>query len=255
MEKYRHIELSLEKDLGTLTFNRPEQLNAMNGEMMDEIIHALERITGDKKVRAAIITGKGRAFMAGADIKEYAAQTPDAFRDFREKGVRLYELIERAEIPFIAAVNGFALGGGFEIALSCDLIVAAGTAMMGLPEIHLGLIPGGGGTQRLLQKIGLNRVKEMVLLGGSYTAEQMCAWGIVHKVIDEGEVMEYSSQLAEKLLRRSPAALSALKKMLTPEQIERPFADKMKKEGQSVFELFYDPEAQQLIEAFTKKNK
>jgi len=255
MNKYDHIELTLENNIGLLTFNRPDQLNAMNRRMMDEIIDALEIITNNKDIKISIITGKGRAFMAGADIKEYAMQSPKEFDGFRQKGIQLYQLIERAGIPFIAAVNGFALGGGFEIALACDFIVAAETASMGLPEIHLGLIPGGGGTYRLFQKIGLNRVKEVLFLGQPYKAEEMNRWGVVHKVTDESAVMEYAMQLAEKLKRRSAPSLRALKKMLTPQHIEQPFLEQMIKEGQLVSELFYDAETQKLIKAFIEKNK
>ena len=113
MQKYNHIELTLNGEIALLTFNRPDQLNAMNRQMMDEIIDALEIITADKQIRVGIIAGKGRAFMAGADIKEYALQTPEQFNSFEQKGRQLYRLIEEADMPFIAAVNGYAWGGGF----------------------------------------------------------------------------------------------------------------------------------------------
>jgi len=255
MAKYDHIGLTISDQVAILNFDRPDQLNAMNRRMMDEIIDALETITQDPDVRVGIITGKGRAFMAGADIKEYAGQTPQQFDAFREKGLQLYQLIEEADIPFIAAVNGFALGGGFEIALSCDFIVAAATAAMGLPEIHLGLIPGGGGAYRLFQKIGLNRVKEMLMLGQPYSAEEMQRWGIVFKVAGEEQVMSDALQLAEKLKRRSASSLRTLKKMLSPRQTEKSFKEQMMQEGKSVLGLFYNEEAQQLIKAFMDKNK
>jgi enoyl-CoA hydratase/carnithine racemase len=227
----------------------------MNREMMDAIIGALEALAADERVRVAVITGSGRAFMAGADIKEYAAQTPEEFADFRKKGMRLYELIECSGIPFIAAVNGFALGGGFEIALACDFIVAADTAVFGLPEVHLGLIPGGGGLFRLFQKTGLNRVKEAVLLGQSYTAAEMNSWGVVYKVVPENELMNQAEQLAEKLKRRPAQALKALKQMLRPVQTDQSFRDQMDEEGRAVFALFHTAAARELIQAFAKKNK
>jgi enoyl-CoA hydratase/carnithine racemase len=227
----------------------------MNREMMDAIIGALEALAADERVRVAVITGSGRAFMAGADIKEYAAQTPEEFADFRKKGMRLYELIECSGIPFIAAVNGFALGGGFEIALACDFIVAADTAVFGLPEVHLGLIPGGGGLFRLFQKTGLNRVKEAVLLGQSYTAAEMNSWGVVYKVVPENELMNQAEQLAEKLKRRPAQALKALKQMLRPIQTDQSFRDQMDEEGRAVFALFHTAAARELIQAFAKKNK
>jgi enoyl-CoA hydratase/carnithine racemase len=255
MDKLRYIETDVRDGLGILRFNRPEQLNAMNREMMDAIIGALEALAADERVRVAVITGSGRAFMAGADIKEYAAQTPEEFADFRKKGMRLYELIECSGIPFIAAVNGFALGGGFEIALACDFIVAADTAVFGLPEVHLGLVPGGGGLFRLFQKTGLNRVKEAVLLGQSYTASEMNSWGVVYKVVPENELMNQAEQLAEKLKRRPAQALKALKQMLRPVHTDQSFRDQMDEEGRAVFALFHTAAARELIQAFAKKNK
>lgn len=145
MKSFKNILVSENASVATLTFNRPHLLNAMNREMMDEIIDALKLITENENIRVAVITGEGRAFMAGADIKEYAVQTGEEFKAFQNKGKELYQLIEEANIPFIAAVNGVALGGGFEIALACDFIIASDGAKMGLPEVHLGLIPGGGG--------------------------------------------------------------------------------------------------------------
>ncbi|HEY4207556.1 MAG TPA: enoyl-CoA hydratase/isomerase family protein [Puia sp.] len=255
MDKYLHIELDIQDGVGLLAFDRPEQLNAMNRRMMDEIIDALEGMACDPSIRAGIVTGKGRAFMAGADIKEYAVQTPAQFNSFRENGMRLYRLIEGSSIPFIAAVNGFALGGGFEIALACDFMVAAETASMGLPEIHLGLIPGGGGAYRLMRAIGLNRVKEVLMLGQPYPAGEMHRWGVVHQVVRDGEVLDAAYRLAGKLKRRSLASLAALKKMLAPSAAERSFDERMGKEGQAVLDLFYNEEAQALIRAFMEKNK
>jgi|SRR5690242_4845328 len=255
MKKYNKIELKKYDGIACLSFNRPEVLNAMNRTMMDEIINALGSIVNDAAIRVAIITGKGKAFMAGADIKEYSNQTLAGFKKFQQKGKQLYSLIENADIPFIAAVNGFALGGGFEIALSCDLIVANHSARMGLPEVHLGLIPGGGGTQRLLQKIGLNRVKELLLLGQAYSASEMFNWGVVNMVAEESVFMETVNGLAEKLKRRPEQSLAALKRMLHPTFIEQPFANRIDDEGQAVMKLFYTPVAKELIKAFAEKNK
>jgi enoyl-CoA hydratase/carnithine racemase len=254
MKTYHNIELSQQQTVSTLRFNRPGLLNAMNREMMDEIIDALELIKANENTRVAVITGNGRSFMAGADIKEYATQTPGQFDSFQQKGRQLYSLIEQSAIPFIAAVNGFALGGGFEIALACDLIVAARSAKMGLPEVHLGLIPGGGGTQRLLQKTGMNRLKEMLLLGQSYPAEQLLEWGLVNMVCDDDVLMESVSALAEKLTRRPAQALKAIKSMLEPGAIEQSFSDRLDMEGNTVSALFYTPVAQQLIKKFVDKN-
>ncbi len=255
MKEYNTIELNKHDGIASLSFNRPGLLNAMNRIMMDEIINALESIVNDSTIRVAVITGKGKAFMAGADIKEYAVQTPGQFKRFQQKGIQIYRIIENSDIPFIAAINGFALGGGFEIALSCDFIVAASSAKMGLPEVHLGLIPGGGGTQRLLQKIGLNRVKEMLLLGQAYHASHMYNWGIVNIVAEDDVFTETVHELSEKLKRRPAQSVAALKKMLQPTFIEQPFMNRLDNEGEAVMKLFYTPVAKELIKAFTDKNK
>lgn len=254
MTRYETISCGIDNGIGRLTFKRPDTLNAMDKRMMDEIIDGLE-VINRSGVSVGIITGSGRAFMAGADLKEYSRQTPEQFRSFQEKGRRLYELIEQAEIPFIAAVNGFALGGGFEIALACDFIVAVASAKMGLPEVHLGLIPGGGGAQRLLQRIGMGRVKEMLLLGQAYTAARMEEWGIVHAVAEEGMLDDVAGKLAEKLKRRPAQAVKAIKAMLEPSAIEAAFETRLDREGVSVAALFHTPEAVQLIKEFTEKSK
>jgi enoyl-CoA hydratase/3-hydroxypropionyl-coenzyme A dehydratase len=252
---YETISCSIENGIGRLTFARPETLNAMDRRMMDEIIDALEVITRSASVSVGVITGSGRAFMAGADIKAYSRQTPQQFEEFQEKGRQLYALIERAEIPFIAAVNGFALGGGFEIALACDFIVATASAKMGLPEVHLGLIPGGGGAQRLMQRVGLGRLKELLMLGQSYSAAKMEEWGIVYAVAEDGMLDDVVGKLAEKLKRRPAQAVKTIKAMLEPSAMEAPFETRLDKEGASVAALFHSAEAARLIREFTEKNK
>lgn len=255
MKHYETIELKVQDDVAILTFNRPEFLNAMNRQMMNEIIDSLEMIINDSSLRIAVITGNGRSFMAGADIKEYAIQTPEQFKDFQQKGTKLYQMIENADIPFIAAVNGFALGGGFEISLACDFIIAVDSAKMGLPEVHLGLIPGGGGTQRLLYKIGLNRVKEVLMMGQSYSAKQMLEWGVVNIICPDDDLETTINVTVDKFKRRPSQSLMAIKKLLHPDLIQLPFGDRIAKEGDEVFDLFYTPLAQDLIKQFTKKNQ
>ena len=137
-----------------LTFARPDQLNAMSGAMVEEIVAAIANTERDDTARALVLRGAGGNFMAGADIKAYAQQSAEAFRDFQESAGRIYGALESLAKPVIAAIEGYALGGGFEIALSADLIVAHPDAKLGLPEVKLGLVPGGGGTQRLARKLG-----------------------------------------------------------------------------------------------------
>ena len=251
---FNHIIVKTEDNIGYLIFNRPSQLNAMNREMMDEIISAIEAINDNDNVRAAVITGKGRAFMAGADIKEYGNQTREQFKAFQEQGIKLYKTIENASKPWIAAVNGFALGGGFEIALSCDMILASETAKMGLPEVFLSLVPGGGGTQRLIQRIGINRAKEMLYTGGQFPAEILNDWGIVNHVYKEEAFEEEVTRFATKLTRRPALAIKQLKRLAHMSLSPIPFDQKIEEEGKVVTDLFYGKEAQKAIKDFIDKS-
>ncbi|MCG8384172.1 MAG: enoyl-CoA hydratase/isomerase family protein [Cytophagales bacterium] len=252
---YEHIEVLVEDDLAYLVFNRPGQLNAMNRKMMGEIIKGIEEINLNEQVKAAVIKGNGRAFMAGADIKEYAAQTHQEFQSFQQNGKKLYESVEQSGKPWIAAVDGFALGGGCEIALSCDLILASKRSKMGLPEVHLGLIPGGGGTQRLAQKAGINRAKEMLFTGGQYTATELYGWGIVNRVFEDENFEEEVHAFAKKLARRSAQSIAQLKRLAQLSLTSTPFKDRINEEGRTVEQLFLTDEAQHAIKTFASKSK
>lgn len=250
---YQYLTVEKEKGIACITFRRPQQLNAMNRKFMDEIVEAFHAVNQDDEVRVVLVTGEGRAFMAGADIKEYAAQTDEEFVAFQKKGWQLYDEAEKGEKPFIAAVNGFALGGGFEIALACDMIIASENAQFGLPEVHLGLVPGGGGTQRLIQKVGINRAKEILYLGGKHTAAQMHEWGIVNYVVSGENLMEFAKEIAAKLTRRPPQALANLKKLayLSTRPLELP--DRMQEEFERLYALYHTQEAQIKIQEFANK--
>lgn len=252
---YKYLVYEIINEVAKITFNRPEQLNAMNRALMDEIAEAFKKANDDEKVKVVVVTGNGRAFMAGADIKEYANQTDAQFKSFQQKGWEIYKYAERGKKPFIAMVNGFALGGGFEIANACDMIIASDNAKFGLPEVHLGLVPGGGGTQRLVQKIGLNRVKEMLYLGGKFSAQVMSEWGIVNYVVAEEKLEEFTMEIADKLSRRESKAIEELKKLayLSTEPIE--LDTRLVAEGDSVYELFNSVEAKMRINQFIKKNQ
>ncbi|SHJ08300.1 enoyl-CoA hydratase/isomerase family protein [Pseudozobellia thermophila] len=251
---YKHITVKVKKRIAVLGFNRPDQLNAMNRKMMDEIIAAIGAINGNDQAQVGLIRGEGRAFMAGADIKEYASQTPEEFKAFQDCGIELYEALENAPKPWVAAVNGYALGGGFEIALACDMILASDTAKMGLPEVFLSLVPGGGGTQRLVQKVGINRAKEMLFLGGQYSAQKLYDWGIVNQVVAQDRFDEEVLKFAEKLTRRSPSAIKELKRLAQLSLSPIPFDEKIEEEGKTVSKLFHGADAKKAIQNFTNKS-
>lgn len=240
--------------IATITFNRPDQLNAMNRAMMQEIIAALDRLHADPEARVGVITGAGRAFMAGADLKEYAAQTQAEFDAFQTLGRRLYLAIEGNAKPVVAAVNGHAFGGGFEIALACDLIVAAQGAKLGLPEILLNLIPGGGGTQRLPRKLGITRANDLLFTGRTVTAEELHAWGVVNHLYPResfaGDAQAYAALVAEK----SPEALRALKQLT---QLGAGSIDNAAQalEIETLARLYQRPEAKQKLAEFLARSE
>ena len=199
--------------IATLTFNRPSQLNAMNREMMESIIATLDAVNQDAESRVLVITGEGRAFMAGADIKEYACQTREAFESFQVLGRRVYDAIEGLSKPVIAAINGYAFGGGLEIALACDMLVAAEGAKMGLPEILLHLIPGGGGTQRLPKKLGHGYANELLMSGRTATAEEFLERGLLNRIFPVEGFAEAVRDFATPFADKDPEALRVLKQL------------------------------------------
>ena len=206
--EFKFIKYTVDQKIAWIKFNRPDQLNAMNRQMMEEIIEALNlvNIASGEEIKVGILIGEGKAFMAGADIKEYAQQTKAQFETFQIKGRSLYAAIEGNSKPVIAAINGYAFGGGFEIALACDMILSRQYAKLGLPEINLNLIPGGGGTQRLTKKLGINKANELIMLGSTVTAEELYDRGLINHVFLKEEfpqrVKEFAQELASKPLDR-----------------------------------------------------
>nr|WP_256444412.1 enoyl-CoA hydratase/isomerase family protein [Aestuariibacter sp. A3R04] len=208
--------METENTVAFISFSRSEQLNAMNSAMMDEIIHALNVVNGAQhsEIKVCVVTGIGRAFMAGADIKEYAAQTEQEFSAFQAQGKALYSAIENNTKPVVAAVNGYAFGGGFEIALACDMIVASEWAKFALPEIKLALIPGGGGTQRLAMKLGRNLANELLMTGKAVDANWLCERGLVNTVVPKSEdFMDQVKRFVAPLQEANPDCLTAIKQL------------------------------------------
>ncbi|MFI5351809.1 MAG: enoyl-CoA hydratase/isomerase family protein [Candidatus Binatales bacterium] len=201
--------------IATLTVNRPAALNALDRRVLEEIAQVLRDVRHDPAVRVLIVTGAGdRAFVAGADIAAMAAMSAVDGLEFSRLGHRVMQTFEDLPIPVIAAVNGFALGGGLELALACDLIVASDKARFGQPEINLGLIPGFGGTQRLPHRIGHVRARELVMTGDMIDAKTALELGLVNAVVAPGELMATARSLAEKLASKSAFALRQAKAAL-----------------------------------------
>lgn len=209
---YQHILFESKDGIVTVTFNRPKALNALNAALMDELGDAVDQIAGDEGLRALILTGAGeKSFVAGADITELAEYGPLQGKHFAAKGQVVLNGLQDLPIPVIAAVNGFALGGGLEVALACDFIYAAENAMFGLPEITLGLIPGFGGTQRLARLIGINRAKEMIFTGKMLPASEAAAIGLVNKVSPADKLMDDTLKTARAIASKGKVSLRAAK--------------------------------------------
>lgn len=206
-----YILSAIEGGVLTLIINRPNQLNALNSEVIATLSKHIEAAQSDDSVKVIILTGSGeKAFVAGADIKEFADFSPQQGKDLAALGqATLFDRVERSAKPVIAAVNGFALGGGLELAMSAHVRVASSNAKLGLPEVGLGVIPGYGGTQRLAQLVGKGKAMEMVLTAGMISAEEACNLGLVNYCVDPSELLETCGGIAKKMMRNAPTALAA----------------------------------------------
>ena len=204
-----NILLELEKGIATIFINRPEKLNALNRATIQELHDSLKLADENPDVRVIIITGSGeKAFVAGADIAEFAHFSAEEGTQLAAKGQQiLFDFIENLKTPVIAAINGFALGGGLELAMACHFRIASDNAKMGLPETSLGVIPGYGGTQRLAQLVGKGRAMEMILTAGMIDAETAKIYGLVNHVVPQADLMATYTTLAHKIMKNSPVAI------------------------------------------------
>lgn len=201
--------------IAIVTINRPAAMNALNRAVIEELSWTVGAVAGDASIRVLIITGAGdRAFVAGADIETLSTMSPVEGREFMRLGHGLMRVLEELAQPVIAAVDGYALGGGLELALACDLAVASERARFGLPETGLGIIPGFGGTQRLAHRIGHARAREAILTGEMFDAAKALEWGLVNRVVPAGEALAAARALADKLATRPAVALAEAKAAL-----------------------------------------
>ncbi len=210
--QYENIEVEKQEKALWITLNRPHRMNAFTLEMVEELSTAIDEAEADEEVRCVIIRGEGdRAFSTGADLTIFADLTPRKAVDTSERGQRLMDKIEASSKPFVAAIHGYCLGGGLELALACDFRVADESAQLGNPEINLGIIPGWGGTQRLSKVVGTAKAKELIMLGDRIPASEALKLGLVHKVVPPGELREAAGALAQRLVGGPPVALKLAK--------------------------------------------
>lgn len=251
---FHHIVLTKSEGIATLTFNRPDKLNALNREMAGELREALVEVALDATVRVLVLNGQGRAFMAGADVQNFLGLEPLAARGFAQRTHKFLFQLENLEIPTIAAVHGFALGGGLEIALACDFIYAAENAKLGLPEITLGIIPGAGGTQRLARLVGRSLAKEIIMTGRFLDAEEACTLGLVARVFPEETLWEETRKIAQELAKKGRVALKATKQAIDRGD-DVDLATGCALEAELFALCFASPDAQEGVKAFLEKRR
>lgn len=235
-----------------LTLDRPDARNALSAQLRTDLIKALQDAERDDKVGAIVLTGAGSAFAAGADLGELLARSNEEQEHFLQPP-HIYSTIEGLAKPVVAAINGHALGAGLELATACDVRVCAAEAKLGQPEVTLGLIPGGGGTQRLARLVGQGQAARLVLTGDALTGEDALRLGLVDVVVAKPQVVEEAVRLAAAMARHDPAALAAGKRALRA--AEGPYADGLALEIAEFVKLHARPEAQQRIRALLDKGK
>ena len=212
---YKNILVEKKDGIGTIKINRPKVLNALNKDTIIEITNAMIELENDKKINAVILTGEGdKAFIAGADISQMSKMTPLEAKEFAERGHNMLNTIEKSRLPVIAAVNGYALGGGCETLMACDICIAAKSAKLGQPEINLGISPGFGGTQRLPRLVGRMKAKELLLTGRNIDAEEAHCIGLVNMVVDDDKLMETAEKIAGKIASKSSVQTNFIKALV-----------------------------------------
>ena len=219
-----NLLIDREGAVAVLTVNRPKVLNALNTQTLDELRRAILELKHDESVRAVVLTGSGeKSFVAGADINELAVQSPTGGREHAIRGQHVFDLIEQMGKPVIAAINGYALGGGCELAMACTIRIAADSAKLGQPEINLGIIPGYAGTQRLARIVGKGRALELLLSGDQITAQDAHRLGLVNRVVPAADLMAEARKLAATLASKAPIAIRYILEAVN-KGLEMPFA-------------------------------
>jgi enoyl-CoA hydratase len=249
---YEYILAERDGPAGIVTLNRPKQLNALSGPSMEELVAALEAFERDEAVRAIILTGGPTVFAAGADLKEFAVQTPVTM--LSNSRIALWDRIKGITKPLIAAVSGFALGGGCELAMQCDIIIASETARFGQPEINVGLIPGAGGTQRLTGALGKWKAMELIMTGQFLDAWEAERRGLVNRVVPPELLLDEAKRLVAELAEKPPISLRLAKECVV-KAFETTLAEGIDYERKLFYFLFATRDSKEGINAFVEKRK
>lgn len=249
---YEMILIETRGRVGLITLNRPQVMNALNNQLMREAMDVLEAFDKNDTIGAMVITGNEKAFAAGADIKELMNKSIQQIMNTDH--IAVFGRIRSIRKPVIAAVSGWVLGGGCEIAMSCDMIVASESAMFGQPEITIGVIPGAGGTQRLTYAVGKALAMEMILNNRMLSAQEALQHGLVNRVVPVDAYLDEALKLAEEIASRAPLAVRAAKKMIN-QTYERTLAEGLRVEKQEFYNLFATEDQKEGMEAFAEKRK
>lgn len=249
---YANILVQIEPPLAIIRLNRPKVLNALNFELLREIVDALESFDKDDRIRVNILTGSDDAFSAGADIKELSEATPVDL--INENKFALWDRLKRISKPIIGAISGHTLGGGCELAMNCDIIIASETAKFGQPEINIGIMPGAGGTQRLTRTIGKFRAMEMILTGQPINAREAEKHGLVNRVYPVESYFEESKKLAFQIAQKAPVATRLAKEAIL-KSFDTPLEEGLQFERLSFYLLFSTEDMKEGMKAFTEKRQ
>ncbi len=249
---YKSIKTEIHEGVGLIRIHRPKALNALNSTVMAELGQALMVFDADPQIGAIVITGDTRAFAAGADIKEMVDATTEEM--LQSEPIERWDLVREVKKPIIAAVSGWCLGGGNELAMACDMIIASETAKFGQPEINIGVIPGAGGTQRLTRAVGKALAMEMVLNNRHLNAEEACRFGLVNRVVPEEIYLEEALKLAHEIAKRAPLAARMGKEMVN-QAFESFLADGITDERRSFYFLFSTEDQKEGMRAFMEKRE
>lgn len=249
---YDNFVIECDGGVALLSFTREERLNALDSRTFRDLMAAADELEADERVGVVILTGRGKAFVAGADINEYIDIALTDYIAFQQLGRRMYDRWERFPKPVIAAVNGYALGGGFELVLIADIVIASERAKFGLPECKLGLLPGGGGTQRLPRIIGRNKAKELLMTGEFLAASEAQALGLVNRVVAVGDLLAAAREMANRINERAPLAIR-MAKQLVNDGLEASLPTAITQEMGMTATLYATKDAREGIAAFLDK--
>ncbi|NIM98733.1 MAG: crotonase [candidate division Zixibacteria bacterium] len=252
--EFKNIIVETKDKVGIVKMNRPDAMNALNTETLQELDRAITHLGESDEAKVIVITGEGKAFVAGADIAEMKDMSADQAREFSLKGQKVFNLIAKTEKPVIAAVNGFALGGGCELALACDVRIASERAKLGQPEVNLGVIPGFAGTQRLSRLVGVAKAKELIFTGDMIDAQTAQSIGLVNQVVPADQLMNYCLDMAKKIASKGPLAVKLAKRVIN-EGIEARLEEASAYEARDFGECFRSGEAKEGMSAFLEKRK